>query len=497
MFVRILLCFSVVVASSPLHGAENGQLLEFINSSRSLSHAHLGWKFLEADTGKVLADHEASAFFAPASNAKLYTTAAALVRLGVTYQFKTIVKTGGTVDVDGTLRGDLILVGGGDPNLSGRTLPYTPDRHDEDPLAAVKRLADQIQSRGIRRVQGDVIGDDTRYPFDPYPDGWTIDDATWYYGAPVSALSVNDSSVQIAVLPTRPGEPADVHLDPEFGYFVVLNRVVTDESAAAHIDISRPPGSNELILSGTIGRTAPKVEEYVAVPDPALFAASALKAQLEVRGISVRGGARAAHRNLSSVPNPLAEALLVSAPEGMVLASLDSAPLYQVVQVVNKVSQNLHAEMLLREVALATHGVGTVAAGLDERTKFLAEAGIDSAAFDLTDGSGLARQDLTTPDSTVQLLRYMWQRPERDSWLASLPVGGIDGSLRRRFKNLPGAERIHAKTGSLAHVSTLSGYLQAKSGNWIIFSVMINGEVNDKGDVQEFLQQAFALFLDK
>lgn len=497
MFVRILLCFSVVVASSPLHGAENGQLLEFINSSPSLSHAHLGWKFLEADTGKVLADHEASAFFAPASNAKLYTTAAALVRLGVTYQFKTIVKTGGTVDADGTLRGDLTLVGGGDPNLSGRTLPYTPDRHDEDPLAAVKRLADQIQSRGIRRVQGDVIGDDTRYPFDPYPDGWTIDDATWYYGAPVSALSVNDSSVQIAVLPTRPGEPADVHLDPEFGYFVVLNRVVTDESAAAHIDISRPPGSNELILSGTIGRTAPKVEEYVAVPDPALFAASALKAQLEVRGISVRGGARAAHRNLSSVPNPLAEALLVSAPEGMVLASLDSAPLYQVVQVVNKVSQNLHAEMLLREVALATHGVGTVAAGLDERTKFLAEAGIDSAAFDLTDGSGLARQDLTTPDSTVQLLRYMWQRPERDSWLASLPVGGIDGSLRRRFKNLPGAERIHAKTGSLAHVSTLSGYLQAKSGNWIIFSVMINGEVNDKGDVQEFLQQAFALFLDK
>jgi D-alanyl-D-alanine carboxypeptidase/D-alanyl-D-alanine-endopeptidase (penicillin-binding protein 4) len=497
MSARILLCFLISVAFACLRAAENEQLLEFMNSSPSLSHARLGWEFLEADTGKVLAGYDASTFFTPASNTKLYTTAAALARLGVTYQFKTIVKTGGTVDADGTLQGDLVLAGGGDPNLSGRTLPYTPDKRDEDPLAAVKRLADQIQSRGIRQVRGDVIGDDTRYPFDPYPDGWTIDDATWYYGAPVSALSVNDSSVQITVLPTLPGQPADVRLDPEFGYFVVMNRIVTDETAAAHVDIVRPPGSNELILSGTIGRSGPKVEQYVAVPDPALFAALALKTELEERGISVQGRARAAHRNLSSVPNPLAEARVVSAPEGTVLASLDSVPLYQIVQVVNKVSQNLHAETLLREVGLATHGVGTLAAGLDERTKFLAEAGVDHAAFDLADGSGLARQDLTTPDSTVQLLRYMWRRPERDSWLASLPVGGIDGSLRRRFKNLPGAERIHAKTGSLAHVSTLSGYLQAKSGKWIVFSVMINGEVNDKGDVQNFLQQALALFLDK
>jgi serine-type D-Ala-D-Ala carboxypeptidase/endopeptidase (penicillin-binding protein 4) len=218
---------------------------------------------------------------------------------------------------------------------------------------------------------------------------------------------------------------------------------------------------------------------------------------LEERGISVLGKAKAVHRDLSSVPNPLEEPRVVSAPEGIILASLDSAPLYQIVQVVNKVSQNLHAEMLLREVAFATRGVGTLAAGLDERTKFLAEAGVDNTIFDFADASGLARQDLTTPNATVQLLKYMWQRPERDSWLASLPVGGVDGSLRRRFKNLPGAERIHAKTGSLSHVSTLSGYLQNKSGHWIIFSIMINGEVNDKGDVQKFFERAFGQLLDE
>jgi D-alanyl-D-alanine carboxypeptidase/D-alanyl-D-alanine-endopeptidase (penicillin-binding protein 4) len=497
MLVRTVVWLIFAVLLAPVRGAENEKLLDLLNSSPSLTHAHIGWKFIEADTSKVLAEHEASNFFTPASNTKLYTTAAALVRLGVTYQFKTVVKTMGTVDAGGTLRGDLIFVGGGDPNLSGRMLPYTPDKHEEDPLAAVKRLADQIQSRGIRQVQGDVIGDDTRYPFDPYPDGWTVDDATWYYGTPVSAFSVNDNSVQVTVLPTQPGKAADIQLDPEFGYFVVLNHVTTDESAAAHVEIARPPGSNELILSGTIGRTAPKVEEYVAVADPALFASLALKAQLEERGISVHGTSRAQHRSLLSVANPLEEARVVSAPEGTVLASLDSAPLYQIVQVVNKVSQNLHAEMLLRETALATRGIGTLAAALEERTRFLAEAGIDDTAFDFADGSGLARQDLTTPASTVQLLRYMWQRPERDSWLASLPVGGVDGSLRKRFKNLPGADRIHAKTGSLAHVSTLSGYLQARSGKWIIFSFMVNGEVNDKGDVQNFLQQSFALFLNE
>ena len=347
----------------------------------------------------------------------------------------------------------------------------------------------------MRQVQGDVVGDDTRYPFDPYPDGWTIDDATWYYGAPVSALTVNDSSVRITVQPTRPGELADVQLDPEVGYFVTMNRVVTGEGAAARVDFSRLPGSNELILSGTIGRTAPKVEEFVAVSEPALFAAEALKSQLEEGGVSVLGTAKAAHRDLSSVPDPLQAPRVVSAPEGTELASLDSVPLYQIVQVVNKVSQNLHAEMLLREVGLATRGVGTLAAGLDERKKFLAEAGVDDTQFDFADGSGLARQDLTTPSATVQLLRYMWQRPERDSWLASLPVGGVDGSLRKRFKTVAGANRIHAKTGSLAHVRSLSGYLQDKSGRWIIFSLMINGEVNDKGDAEKFLEQACALFL--
>src|SRR5690242_3991824 len=180
MRVRILLCLIISLCLVPARGAENDRLVDFVNSLPSLSHAHVGWKFVEADTGKTLAEYRAGDLFTPASNTKLYTTALALVRLGVTYQFKTVVRTVGTIDSNGTVPGDLILVGGGDPNLSGRALPYVATQHDEDPLAAVKRLADQIEARGVRQVRGDVIGDDTRYPFDRYPDGWTIDDAIWY-----------------------------------------------------------------------------------------------------------------------------------------------------------------------------------------------------------------------------------------------------------------------------------------------------------------------------
>jgi D-alanyl-D-alanine carboxypeptidase/D-alanyl-D-alanine-endopeptidase (penicillin-binding protein 4) len=179
----------------------------------------------------------------------------------------------------------------------------------------------------------------------------------------------------------------------------------------------------------------------------------------------------------------------------MELASLESAPLFQVIQVVNKVSQNLHAEMLLRETAYATRSMGTLAAGLDERKSFLTEAGIPQKTYAFVDGSGLARQDVTSPQATVALLRYMWSRPERQAWVDSLPIGGVDGTLKSRFKNIAGADRVHAKTGSLSHVAALSGYLQTKSGKWLIFSMMANAELNDHEEVQKFFDAACGVLL--
>src|SRR6185312_6454659 len=495
----ILLLFlppAFAATDTPVEAAQT-QIERLISASPHLRRGHIGFEFADADTGELLAAQGADQFFTPASNTKLYTTSLALERLGVNYQFKTSVRTTAKVMPGETDIPDVTLIGGGDPNLSGRILPFSQDAHDNDPLAAIDKLADQIAQWGIRRITGDVIGDDTRYPYDPYPDGWTFDDALWYYGAPVSALSVNDSAVRLTVQGTETGDLADVCLQPNVGYFVVLNQVVTDNSAESHVTISRPTGSNELVLSGTIGRSASKIQEDVAVADPALFAAEALKQALEERGIVVNGEARALHRDLNNVADPLDAPLLASLPSGTELASLESAPLWQIVQVVNKVSQNLHAEMLLREVGYATRNVGTLAAGLDERQKFLQQAGITNDGYDFGDGSGLARQGVTTPASTVMLLRYMWTRPEKKLWLESLPVGGVDGSLRRRFKGLDGGDRVHAKTGSLSHVAALSGYLLTRSGRWIVFSIMANAEVGNAPEVGMLFDGACEIFLNQ
>ena len=473
------------------------QIEKLISASPQLGRGHIGFEFADAETGELLAAQGADQFFTPASNTKLYTTALALERLGVNYQFKTSARTSAALKPGQTDVPNVTLVGGGDPNLSGRILPFSQDAHDNDPLTAIDKLADQIAQRGILRVSGDVIGDDTRYPYHPYPDGWTFDDALWYYGAPVSALSVNDNSVHLTVRATEAGNLADVYLQPDVGYFVVLNQVITDNSAANHVAVSRPAGSNELVLSGTIGRNAPQTQEDLAVADPALFAAKALKQALEERGIAVAGEARAVYRDLNDVADPLGAPLIATLPSGTEIASLESAPLWQVVQVVNKVSQNLHAEMLLREVGHATRNVGTLAAGLDERQKFLKQAGIPDNGYDFADGSGLARQGVTTPASTVMLLRYMWTRPEKKLWLESLPVGGVDGSLRRRFKGLDGGDRVHGKTGSLSHVAALSGYLLTRSGRWIVFSIMANAEVGNAPEVGMLFDRACEIFLNQ
>jgi D-alanyl-D-alanine carboxypeptidase/D-alanyl-D-alanine-endopeptidase (penicillin-binding protein 4) len=487
--IAISLCFVPCAFGGAQEDIEN-----LIATSPILQEGHIGFEFIDAETGKVVAQRNPSQLFTPASNAKLYSTAFALVRLGITYRFKTSVRTTATSVNNGSIP-DLIFIAGGDPNLSGRVIPYSVAPNHNDPLTAISKMADQVVAKGVKCIDGNLIADDSRYPYDPYPDGWTFDDGTWYYGAPVSAFSVNDNSIHVTVAPTKPGELASVQLDPDIGSLIVLNEATTDDTNVAKINMSRPPGSNELVISGTIGMSAQPDQEDVAVPDPALFAARALRYELQNRGVSIRGEAQAVHRDLATVPNPLGAPRIAIIPSGMELASLESAPLFQVIQIVNKVSQNLHAEMLLRETAYATRSMGTLAAGLDERKSFLAGAGIPEKTYAFADGSGLARQDVTSPQATVALLRYMWNRPERQAWVDSLPIGGVDGTLKHRFKNIAGAERVHAKTGSLSHVAALSGYLQTKSGQWLIFSMMANAELNDHGDVQKFFDAACGVLL--
>jgi D-alanyl-D-alanine carboxypeptidase/D-alanyl-D-alanine-endopeptidase (penicillin-binding protein 4) len=446
---------------------------------------HIGYKFIDVETGEVLAEQNSSSFFTPASNAKLYTTALALARLGPNYKFQTELRTSARWSASEAAIPDLELIGGGDPNLSGRVLPYRAHAIDREPLAALHSLAGKIVAAGIREIGGDVIGVATRYPGDRYPRGWTIDDSMYEYGAPVSALTINDSAVSLRLLPTATGELAEAQFVPATSHFILLNSVVTDASRVTKVHLHKVPGANEIVLWGAIGKRSSGWQEDLAVEDPALFAAEALIDALRECGVIVRGAARSQY-----APAP---------QTGTVLAVHDSAPLWQEVQLINKISQNLHAEMLLREVARVTRGEGTLKAGVAEREAFLASIGVarDGTGFDLQDGSGLARQNLTTPDSTIALLRYMWQRPDRNLWLQSLPIGGVDGTLQDRFKHIRGADRVHAKTGEMSHVNALSGYLQSAHRGWLAFSIMVNGTVAPDAEVHSFIDQLCAVFFEE
>ncbi len=498
---RIFLCLVLIAPVEAVYGQHSAarfshRIAILTAKSPAIQRGRVGYKFVDLETGDVLAQEQPSSFFTPASNTKLYTTALALVRLGANYTFHTELRTTTVWSPGQTLVKDLQLIGGGDPNLSGRLLPYAVNSNDADPLTGLERLADKLVNAGIRTVDGDVVGVSTRYPGDLYPNGWTIEDSVFSYGAPVTALTPNDNTISLSLLPTDVGELADVEVRPVISHFVVLNEVLTDASKATHIHISRQPGSSEVVVSGTIGQTASAWHQDLAMDDPALFAAEALIDVLRDRGIVVRGVARSEYRSLNNVASAL-QANQMPRP-GTTLAIQESPPLWEAIQVTNKISQNLHAEMLLREVAQVARGVGTLEAGLAEREAFLQEIGItrDAAGFMFADGSGLARQDLTTPDSTVALLSYMWRRPDREVWLQSLPIGGVDGSLEHRFHNIRGAERIHAKTGSISHVNALSGYIETKRHRWLVFSIMVNATVGHDAEVRDFIDHLCAMFLE-
>ncbi len=471
--MTILLLACVASASQAAGLPENIQKL--IDSSPAARTAFWGIQIVELGSGKTLYELNSDHYFVPASNAKLFSTALALTRLGPDFTFQTRVLAVDPPDAQGRIAGDLRLIGGGDPNLSARSIPYRMGPAAGNPFAAIEELADQLVARGIRSVAGDIVGDDTWYVWQPYATGWAIDDPQSDDGPPISALTLADNVLTLSVRPgAAAGEVAALSTNPRSEFYRIENRVRTIAAGGErHIHFQRIPGSRDAFLWGTIPLRDRGQDLLISVEDPAEFAAQALRAALEARGVAVAGGARGEHLS----PDRLSD--LTQAPPqepiaGSELARRVSPRLIEDLRVTAKVSQNLHAELTLRAVGRARRNVGSFEAGMAEMKSFLADAGIDPAGYNLLDGSGLSRLDLVTPATVVKLLRFMYDSPARDNWLSILPVGGQDGTLSTRFGGTPAAGRIFAKTGSLSHVSALSGYLQRTDGSWITFSILVN-----------------------
>ncbi|MEO8659477.1 MAG: D-alanyl-D-alanine carboxypeptidase/D-alanyl-D-alanine-endopeptidase [Bryobacteraceae bacterium] len=459
-FLFLLCTFSA--SAAPLRE----QVEKIIAGSEAASRAFWGIQVTDPTNGRTVFESNSGHYFIPASNTKLFSTALALLRLGPGYRFTTTVTATAATDAQGRIRGDVSFVGAGDPNLSARELPYRKGPITGNALKAVDDLADQLVERGVRVIEGDVIGDDRLWPWDPYPEGWAIDDAVSEDGAPVSALTINDNRLKVQLRAGNPGDPVLVSFDPPLTYYFFHNGARTGpRGSAAHIEIDRAPGSREVVLRGTLPAGNGGISEYIAIDDPALFAANALRDALIGRGIVVRGQAVARHRGASAARGKAAAVLL---------ASHQSLPLVESLRVIDKVSQNLHAEMVLRETARVLGGDGSRQLGLEALQSFLGEIGVPKEEYRFEDGSGLSRLNLVTPQTVATLLVSMYRSQYKADWMSFMPIGGEDGTLEKRFANLPGAARIHAKTGSLSHVAALSGYATTQSGTVLAFSVMAN-----------------------
>jgi len=463
-----------------------------LDSSPAARAAFWGIQVVNLAAGKTLYRHNADHFFVPASNTKLFTVALALTRLGPDFTFTTRVLAA-PPDADGVIPGDLVLVGGGDPNLSARAIPYRVGPATGNPLAAIEELADQVAAHGVKRIAGAIAGDDTWYVWEPYAAGWGIEDPKSDDGAPVSALTVNDNAIALSVRPAeREGEPAWLALNPPLEFYRILNRVRTAPAGAARrVSLERLPDSLEAQLWGSVPLHDRGVDLVLGIQDPARYAALALRRALEDRGIVVDGDAVARHRFPYDVPDlERAPAGSDPAPSGVELARRVSSPLIEDLRITAKVSQNLHAELALRAVGKARRNVGSFEAGLAEMRDFLAEAGIGADAYNLRDGSGLARLNLVTPEAVVKLLRHMYAPATRQEWISLLPVGGQDGTLANRFGNgAPAAGKVHAKTGSLSHVSALSGYIERPKGGWLAFSILVNNYNARPAEVRGVMDQ--------
>jgi D-alanyl-D-alanine carboxypeptidase/D-alanyl-D-alanine-endopeptidase (penicillin-binding protein 4) len=427
------------------------------------------WGILVADaeTGETIYALNADKYFVPASNMKLFTTALVLARLGKDYQFRTTLETRGILSADGKLTGDLVLVGRGDPNLSNRKFPFElKEEFDGPPEKALAELVNALAAKGVKEISGDVIGDDSYFPRERYPSGWEVDDMVWSYGAAVSAIAVNDNSVTLTLAPgEKAGDPATFSMALWTPEFTVRAEVITAPAGIKpDVTLTREPGAPLVVVRGTIPAGSEPRKMVLAIEEPAEHAAALLKRLLEERGIKVGGTARARHDAAEQ-------------PGGStVLAEHISVPLGEAVKLLNKISQNLHTEMLLRAAARPRGPWNTAEDLAKFAAEFYAEAGIAAGDVIQTDGSGLSRHDLITPRAAVTLLQYATRQPWFDAFYASLPVTGVDGTLADRLKNTLAAERFHAKTGSVEHVRTMSGYAELPGGRRVIFSVLSNNQ---------------------
>ena len=439
-----------------------------------LRRGNIGVKIAALDTGKVVFEDNAEKYLMPASNMKSFTVAAALEKLSPNFRFITSVFANSMPDVSGTIKGDLTIYGRGDVSIS--TAFY-----DGDYYKGLDNLADKIAAAGVKKIEGNLVGDESYFSGSAIPSGWEWDDLQWYYGAEVSALPLNDNALDLSVKPASNGAPCVVSLLPFNPIVRIVNTcTTTTKDAAKTLTIYKKLDQNILEISGTLPVGDKGFADSVAVSHPAELFVALLKQRLAQKGIIVAGQTRVvgtkekAFSTISSTVAPVQ------------IAQFESSPFPLIAAKTLKPSQNLYTETILRtlgeqlgdksnpKLTSAERGIAVV------RT-FLNEIGVAPDGLIQYDGSGLSRHNLVTPAALVKVYSYMAKQSRYSAaWLDALPIGGVDGTLKSRFKGARTNGNIRAKTGTIDQVSALSGYVTTAAGEKFVFSIIVNGVADGK-----------------
>ncbi|MCM3705081.1 MULTISPECIES: D-alanyl-D-alanine carboxypeptidase/D-alanyl-D-alanine endopeptidase [Cytobacillus] len=478
MYISLLLVFMLALVPLAQHesphvqATEEGselvqQLNQLLNNDPILQGGLAGVSIRNAKTGELVYDHIGDVRLRPASNMKLLTAAAALETLGKNYQFTTELLHTGSIKGK-TLQGDLILKGKGDPTLL---------KEDFDAFAA------KVKEAGIKVVHGNLIGDDTWYDDVRYSTDLSWSDESWYYGGQVSALTASpneDYDAGTVIVEVYPAEKAGhepiVKMVPETDYIKIVNNAKTAAKGGKNnIHIERDHGTNTVTIEGEIPVEGSRSREWISVWEPTGYALDLLKRSLAEQGIKLKG-----------------KTVAGTAPErAKLFAEHKSMPLKELFIPFMKLSNNGHAETLIKEMGKVVKGEGSWEKGLEVLEEQVKAFGMNEETLVLRDGSGISHVNLIPANEISKLLFEVQDEEWFSSYLNSLPIAGdtdrmVGGTLRNRMKNSNAAGNVKAKTGSISTVSSLSGYVRTSSGDELVFSIILNNLTeSDKGKVIE------------
>lgn len=432
--------------------------LEHIFSDPIFANADWGVEVISLDRGDVLYEHNSTRLYMPASNNKILTAASALVRLGPDYHYETKISAEGEV-VDGVLQGNLVITGTGDPAIA-------PRFHNSDPYRVFKDWASKLKEKGIRKIEGGVVGDGRAFPPPLLGQGWEWDDLAYGYAAPVSALQFNENLYTVRITPgDAEGAPATVKCSPLPDYVTIDAKISTIAAGSkGNVEIQRGEQRESIIIRGTIAAGADPDVTTLAVELPTRYYVAALKKVLQDEGIDVSNATiRSIDEPDSSTPG-----------NGQPLWSHSSPPLSEILRPLLKVSQNLYAETLTRTLGLVLRKQGSFDAGKEVVEEVLGSMAIPKGTYAYVDGSGLSRQDLVSADLLIRIFRFMYRHKYFPVFRDALPIAGVDGTISGRLKGTKAENNAHGKTGSIAYVRCLSGYVKAANGEMLAFAMIAN-----------------------